>query len=380
MIIGIDGNEANIKNRVGVNQYAWELLKSLKKLLEKNEKKHKVIVYLKNPPLSDLPSQSPFWKYKVLSGSGLWIIRRLMIELMFGREKPDVFFTPSHYLPPIINIPSVCSIMDLGYLDFSTQFKKSDFWQLKYWSAWSISISKAIIAISESTKRDIVRHYPAASKKVMVTYLGYDQQKYGQKIKVSDVRRILKKYSIVSDPKEYVLFLSTLKPSKNVTGLVDAWKRVSQEFSRLKLVIAGKKGWMFDDIFSEVKKLNLQNSIIFTDFVNEEDKASLIAGAKVFVLPSFWEGFGLDPLNAMASGIPVVVSRVGSLPEVVGDAGILVDPYNIDSIAEGVGEILESSKAEYEKFVKKGLEQARKFSWEKTARQTLGVLESVKNV
>ncbi len=375
MLIGIDGNEANIKNRVGVNQYAWELLKSMHKLIAEGEKKHQVIVYLKNPPLFDMPLESNFWHYKVLSGSGLWIIRKLMIELFFSETKPDIFLTPSHYLPPFASMPRVCTITDLGYLEFSGQFKKSDFWQLKYWSAWSIKVSKSVLAISESTKKDIVRHYPFASKKVYVTLLGYDSEKFNLSISKEDVRRVLKKYSIVNTEKEYVLFLSTLKPSKNVSGLIESWSKISQEFGQYRLVIAGKKGWLYDDIFAKVKELGLQKNIVFTDFVEEKDKPYLIAGAKVFVLPSFWEGFGLDALNAMACGVPTIVSSVASLPEVVGDAGILIDPYNIDSITKALRKVLSMNKTEYDKICKKSVSQAKNFSWSKTASETFDVLE-----
>lgn len=380
MLIGIDGNEANIKNRVGVNQYAWELLKSLKNVIRASEKKHQVIVYLKDTPLKDLPKESESWKYKVLPGESLWVIKKLMFELFFGKKKPDVFFTPSHYLPPILPMPAVCSIMDLGYLENSAQFKKSDFWQLKYWSAWSITISKAIIAISESTKKDIVRRYNFASNKTVVTHLAYDKDKFNLKIKNTDVRRTLDKYSIVNEPKDYILFLSTLKPSKNVLGLIKAWKHLANRFKRLNLVIAGKKGWLYDEIFTSVKKLKIADRVVFTDYVDELDKPSLIFGAKVFVLPSFWEGFGLDALNAMACGVPVVVSDKGSLPEVVGDAGILVDPYNISSIESGISKVLKMNMVEYEKLVKKVLNQSKKFSWKETAVKTLNVLESAKNV
>ena len=213
MIIGIDGNEANVEKRVGVNQYAFELLKNIHKLQEEWKKKHQVIVYLKNKPQKDLPKQNSHWKYKVIKGRGLWIITKLMPSLFFNKEKPDVFFAPSHYLPPFAPCPMVCTIHDLGYLKFSEQFRKYDFWQLKIWSAISIFISKAIIAVSNSTKKDIVRHYPFASKKIFITPHGYDKNRFNTRISKEDVRRVKNKYSIVND---YVLFISTLKPSKNI--------------------------------------------------------------------------------------------------------------------------------------------------------------------
>ena len=372
MLIGIDGNEANIENRVGVNQYGYELLWSIYRLQEEWGKKHKVIVYLKNLPLADMPPRSDYFKYKILSGEGLWIIKKLTLNLFLDKERPDIFFSPSHYVPPLAPMPRVCSIMDLGYLDFSGQFRKYDFWQLKLWSAWSIIVSKYVIAISNSTKEDIVRHYPYTSKKVVVTQLAHDKKRFNTNISSDDVRRIKKKYSIAGD---YVLFLSTLKPSKNVEGLLEAWKLIYKKWPKIRLVIAGKKGWLYRTIFEKIGKLNLQKKVTFTDFVPEQDKPALIFGAKVFVLPSFWEGFGLDVLNAMATGTPVVVSDKGSLPEVVGKAGILVNPDEPRDIAGGIDKVLSMGEIEYNKLANNCILRSEKFSWTNTAKKTLRILE-----
>ncbi|KKR38358.1 hypothetical protein A2210_02235 [Candidatus Woesebacteria bacterium RIFOXYA1_FULL_40_18] len=373
MIIGIDGNEANIEKRVGVNVYAFELLCSIYQLQNEWKDKHRVIVYLKSHPREDMPKENTYWHYKVLPGSALWIITKLTPNLFWDAPKPDIFLTPSHYVPLLSPVPTVCSIMDVGYLKFSAQFKKSDFWQLSLWSAWSIFVSKTIIAISNSTKKDIVRHYPFASGKVEVTHLAYDSKLFNIRVSKEDVRRVASKYSIVN---EYFLYLGTLKPSKNVEGLIEAYAKVAGRYPNFGLVIGGKKGWLYETIFEKAKNLGLENKVIFTDFIDEKDKPALIAGAKAFVLPSFWEGFGLDVLNAMACGIPVIVSNVGSLPEVAGDAGIYVDPYNINSIADALVKVLSMNQVDYNKVVKAGLEQAGKFSWEKTARETLKILES----
>jgi len=370
MIVGIDGNEANIKNKVGVNTYVYELLKNLWKLQDEWKDKHKLVVYLKDNPLEDMPKETQFFKYKVIDGGAMWILLKLTPHLLFDKPKCDIFFSPSHYVPLTVSIPRICSIMDLGYLEFTGQFRKKDIWQLKVWTAISIYASKAIIAISNSTKEDIVRHYPSVKDKIYVTPLAYDPMQFNLKISDKDVRRVRDRYSIVSD---YVLYLGTLKPSKNVEGLVEAFSRLANVDYRLKLVIAGKKGWLYEPIFEKVKKLGLEDRVIFTDFVDESDKPALIKGAKLFVLPSFWEGFGLDVLNAMACGVPVVASNVGSLPEVVGGAGILVDPHSVDSIAVGMREVLSAPITKYNSLSKRGLEQAKKFSWEKTARETLRI-------
>jgi len=367
MIIGIDGNEANVEKRVGVNTYAFELLWNFWKLQDEWKNNHQLIVYLKNEPRHDLPKATEFFKYKVIKGGGMWILTKLVPALFISKPKCDVFFSPSHYVPPIAPMPVYCSIMDLGYLEFSGQFTKKDFWQLKVWSAISIFVSKAVFAISNSTKDDIVRHYPFAKGKIYVTPLAYDSEVFNLYIPDKDVRRVRGRYSIVSD---YVLYLGTLKPSKNIEGLLEAFTSINN----LKLVIAGKKGWMYESIFEKVNKLGLTTKVIFTDFVDEKDKPALIKGAKVFVLPSFWEGFGLDALNAMACGVPVVASNVGSLPEVIGDAGILVNPKDVGSIAGGIKEVILATESKYNEMVKTGITQAKKFSWENTAKETLEVI------
>ena len=375
MIIGIDGNEANVKNRVGVNKYAFEMIWGLYKLTSDSNSSHSLIVYLKNEPQKDLPKERQNFKYKVINGGGLWIITKLTPHLFRNPDKLQVLFSPSHYTPPLLTIPRVASIMDLGYLEFSEHFEKKVLWQLTCWSAISIFVSKRILTISDSSKKDIVRHYPFAAKKTVVTLLGFDKDKFNKAPNLDDIRSIKKRYSIVSD---YILYIGTLKPSKNIGRLIESFASLPlSQHSNLSLVIAGKKGWMYEDLYKKVKELNLQDRVVFTDFVSESDKAGLIAGAKVFVLPSLWEGFGLDVLSALALGIPAVVSTVGSLPEVAGKAGTYVDPYSIDSIAGGLIKVLNMSKSDYNKIVKLGYDQVKKFDWETCARKTLEVLENI---
>lgn len=371
MIIGIDGNEANVERRVGVNQYGFELLWSLRKLEKEWAGKHHLIVYLKEKPRADMPGETQNFQYRIISGGRLWILTRLMPNLFFCKPRPDVFFSPSHYTVPFAPMPRVCSIMDLGYLKSTGQFTKKVFWQLKWWSAISIFVSKRIIAISNTTKTDIVRHYPFVKNKIYVTQLAYDKNRFNTLVSAEDVRRIKKRHTIVTD---YILFVGTLKPSKNIEGLIEAFSLVTPEFPNIKLVIAGKKGWLYDTIFERVENMGLKDKIVFTDFLSDEDKPALIKGAKVFLLPSFWEGFGLDILSAMACGVPVVASNVGSLPEVMGDAGIMVDPKDINSMASGIKEVLSADKSKYNSLVEKGFKQVSKFSWEETARETLKVI------
>lgn len=374
MNIGIDGNEANVKNRLGVNKYAFEIIWGLYKLTGNKPYQDNLIVYLKNRPLFDLPKERSNFRYKIIPGRGLWILTKLTPYLFNNPDRLNVLFSPSHYMPPILTIPGICSIMDLGYLKFSGQFKKRTLWQLKYWSAISIFVSKQVLTISESSRQDIVRHYPFASKKITVTHLGVDENKTKIKISNNLVRQIKSRYSIVGD---YILYLGTLKPSKNIKGLIKAFSKIVRHRSNIKLVIAGKKGWMYEDIFNLVKSLKLEGKIIFTGFFPEKDKLTLISASNVFALPSFWEGFGLDVLNSMACGVPVVVSNVGSLPEIVKDAGIMVDPNDIDSIENGINRVLNMNKLEYNRLVQKGILRARKFSWEECSKKTLEIIKNV---
>lgn len=370
MVIGIDGSEANIENRVGVNQYAAELLAALEKLQDARDD---FIIYLSAKPLPHLPKARNGWEYKVLSGGGMWVLRKLMPHLWLG-SRPDILFTPSHYLPPFSPVPMVMSVMDLGYLRFPGQFEKYDFYQLKYWGQLSMWQAKKIIAISQATRQDLASHYPWTRRKVEVTPLGYDKGRYNaktknQKAKIGQVKR---KYKIAG---EYILCLGTLKPSKNIEGLLEAFQLLVTSHklpvANLQLVIAGKKGWLYDSIFRKVQELKLADKVVFTDFVPEDDKPALYAAARALVSPSFWEGFGMHVLEAMAVGCPVVVSNVGSLPEVVGNAAVIIDPYSPESIAQGIAKAIQN----YDLLSLEGLAQARKFDWAGTAQQTLRILQ-----
>ncbi|HSX49215.1 MAG TPA: glycosyltransferase family 1 protein [Candidatus Saccharimonadales bacterium] len=369
MVIGIDGNEANIQNRVGVNKYAFEIIWGIYKLLQ-SEPDLIVNVYLKDSPLPDMPEETSNFKYKILRGGKMWILTRLMPNLFLDRERPDVFFSPNHYLPLFSPMPKICAVMDLGYLESSAHFRKYDYWQLKLWTAWSIRVSKYVLTISNATKQDIVRLFPHSDSKVVVTYPGSDESLTSREVSDKSIGAVKNRYSIVSD---YILYLGTLKPSKNIEGIVRAFNLL--HLKDTKLVIAGKKGWMYESVFQLVKDLGLTGKVVFTDYIEESEKAALIKGSEVFLIPSFWEGFGLDVLNSFALGVPVVASNVGSLPEVVGDGGILVDPYNEKSISDGIRKVLEMNKKDYNELVSRGKKQLNKFSWTEASEKTLETLK-----
>lgn len=366
--IGIDGNEANLDVRVGVNTYAFNLIQSIHEIERKDVS---ITIFLKDEPKKHMPKEKDGFRYLVIKGSGQWIIKSLSPYLFKNRKNYDVFWSPSHYIPFTPFTPTACSIMDLGYLKFKSQFTAYDFWQLTLWTSYSIVFSRAIFSISESTKKDIVKYYPFTKRKIVTTLLGFNQPK--DRTTKSEIQKAKEKYGIEGN---YYLFMSTLKPSKNIEGLLEAWKKFKGR-KDTKLVIAGKKGWLFEQIFNKYKSLNLENSVVFTDFVEEIDKYPLISGSSAFVLPSFWEGFGLDVLTAQSLGVPVLVSNVGSLPEVAGDGAVYCDPYKIDSITEGMELIYNFKNSEKQVIINKANANIHRFSWNSAAKSTIDKLVEI---
>ena len=376
MKIGLDGNEANIENRVGSGKYVYELIKqfSQNKQSFSTNKKYEFEVFLKLNPLSDLPKESKNFKYMVFGPKFLWTQFALPMRLTFGR-RPDIFFSMSHYGPRFSPTPYVVTIFDLSYLHYPELFNNVDLYQLTNWTKYSIKNSKHILAISKSTKDDIVKNYGVDPSKITVTYIGFDKKLFKPQPK-ERIHKVKKMYKVSGD---YIIFVGTLQPRKNIERLIEAFSQLTHHSSiathNLQLVIVGKKGWMYDQIFKNVKQLGLEKEIIFTDYVPDDDLPTLICGAKAYVLPSLWEGFGIPVIEAQACGVPVVVSNVSSLPEIVSTSGILVDPNDVDSIANGVKRALDDKTRT--DFVKRGFENIKRFSWEKCAKETLEILEKV---
>lgn len=364
MSIGIDGNEANVKERVGVSEYAFELLREFSSA--------KFIVYLKDKPRNELPQESKNWHYRVIGPRRLWTQIGLPLDLYFHRPRPDVFFTPTHYAPRFSPVPTVISIMDLSYIHFPEMFKKLDLYQLQSWTAYSVNKAKKVLTISRASKNDIIKVYKVPPEKVAVTYPGIKEVS-SSKYKILSMDKFKKKYGISG---EYILFVGTLQPRKNLVRLIEAFAKLSSP--TLSLVIVGKKGWLYEEILEAPKKFGVEDRVKFLDFVLDEDLSVLYQNALCFVLPSLYEGFGLPVLEAMSNGCPVIISNVSSLPEAGGEAALYVDPQNVDDIKEKLKLIIEDQKLR-KKLIEKGYKQVKKFSWEKTAKETLRVLEEVAN-
>jgi glycosyltransferase involved in cell wall biosynthesis len=366
MIIAIDANEANLtKNRVGINQYSFYLIHELHKI----KSRHRFIIYLKNPPMDDLPKRRDGWEYRVIPFPRLWTQTRLPFDLYFNRIRPDVFFSTTHYAPRFCPVPSVVSIMDLGFLKSPEQFTSKDLNQLRNWTKYSVRQAKKIIAISQSTKDDIIQEYKKSPEDIKVIPLAYDKKIFFPRLEKESAATLIK-YNIKTP---YFYFIGSLKPSKNIKGIVNAFYLLRNNHKKHSLVISGKKAWMYEEIFNEVKKLKIEDRVLFTDFVKEEEVPYLMSRADAFICPSLYEGFGIPVLEAMACGLPVIVSKTTSMPEVAGNAGIYVDPLSHQSILNGLQEALNNKK----KYTKLSLERVKSYGWDKTAQDTLSLLEHI---
>ncbi len=383
MVIGINGYEAivgrfgndvktNIPKRVGSSEYCFELLVNLHKIDIRNQ----YIIFLPQNPTPDLPKNSKNWYYKVLGPKRFWMIFGLSLELLFRRSKIDLLFSPTHYLPIFSPYKSAISVLDLSFIHFPELFKKKDLYQLKNWTSYSVKKASRVFTISNASKDDIIQEYGIPKEKVFVTYPGI-KKVLSSKNKILSMDEIKNKYGIEG---EYILFVGTLQPRKNIVRLIEAFSKISNikyQKSNISLIIIGKKGWMYEEILNSPKKFNIDKKVKFLENVSDEDLPYFYKNAFCFALPSLYEGFGLPVLEAMKYGCPVITSNISSLPEAGGNAALYVDPENVDDISLKI-EILLNDKKLRENLIKKGYEQVKKFSWEKTARETLKALESIK--
>lgn len=381
MIIGIDGNEANVAVRVGIGEYSFELIKKFEEFQIPNIQFQ---IYLKNKPLSDLPKERNGWQYFIVKPSPLWTQIGLPFHLYTHKPRPDVFFTPTHYAPRFSPVPTVISVMDLSYIHFPQLFKATDLYQLRNWTKYSVKNAKKIFTISQASKNDIIEEYNTPEERVVVTYPGvrHIENLQPQLYAMKDLRE---KYNL---PENYILFVGTIQPRKNIKRLMEAFSQIVSDNiriepnskdssdSKVQLVIVGKKGWLYDEIIATPQKLEIKSHITFLDFVSDDELGVLYEHALFFVLPSLYEGFGLPVLEAMKHRCPVITSKVSSLPEVGGDAALYVDPENTDDIVDKMKKLLTDKNLRLS-LIEKGEKQYKKFSWEKTAKETLKILEEV---
>lgn len=241
----------------------------------------------------------------------------------------------------------------------------------------SAQASDWYIAISHATKNALCEYGGIDPSRVFVTHLAASAELFYPCRDSQNLERIRRKYGIPDGP--YLLTLNKLEPRKNIVSVIHAFACLvdQQHLSDLSLVLAGRRGWLDDEIFKTAAQYpNLKNRIVFTGYVDDSDLAPLYSGALAFAYPSFYEGFGLPPLEAMQCGVPVITSNVSSLPEVVGDAGILIDPMDVDALSQAVFRIYSDSNYR-QSLSGRGFAQARQFSWDRCVAETLSVYRTL---
>lgn len=350
MVIGFDGSRVFQKEPTGTENYSYQLLKALAKI----DKKNQYIVYLRSPSLTWRGWPSNF-QFSVLSFKYLWTQGGLALQTF--KDKLDCLFVPAHTVPLIRKpgLKTVVTVHDLGseYLPSMHQLKQRLY--LGFMQKFQLKTATRIIAVSKSTKSDIIHKLSIQPSKISVVYEGYDKDKFK---------------SQKSRGKSYFLFVGTVQPRKNLERIIYAIAKTQET-----LIIAGQRGWISDEIYKLPKKLGIEERVKFVGYVPDCDLPALYSGAKALLFPSLFEGFGLPILEAQACGCPVVTSNVSSMPEAAGKGAVYVNPYDVDDIVKGMGRV--KREGERVKLIKAGFENIKRFSWEKCARETLHVLENL---
>jgi glycosyltransferase involved in cell wall biosynthesis len=363
MHIGIDARLVYY-TRAGIGQYTLRLAQALAAAFPEDhftllQDRRQAQALLSAPNVSAATSLTPS-HHRLEQRLLPWVLRSLPV---------DVFHSPD-FIPPLrAQGRFVITIHDLAFLiypHFLTQDSARYYGQIDR----AVRHVEQIIAVSESTKHDLVRMLGAPAEKITVIHEAADPM-YQPMDRQAALRHV---HSVFDLPEaDFVLFVSTIEPRKNVSGLLRAYRRLRDDYKLApELVLVGTKGWLSDDVFADVEKLGLKSYCHFLGRVSAHDLLNLYNAARCLVHPAFYEGFGLTPLEAMACGTPVIVSNVSSLPEVVGDAALLVNPHHDEEITVALWRIL-TDQPLWDELRAKGLQRAAAFSWERTAQQTMAV-------
>lgn len=373
MRIGIDCRrilDLKYGENAGVGHYVYYLIKNLLKIDNENEyylffydykintdefKQDNVkIIYF--PGLENIGKIPFFYRH--------WFIPHIL--KLYGL---DIYHNPANITPIFYFSKSVLTIHDLAIYKNAEWFPDHQYFTKMITIPFSIRKAKKIIAVSENTKNDIINIFKVKPEKVEVIHEGVEDFSN----LIIDEAKIRPELKIA---KPYFLYLGTLEPRKNLVRLTEAFNLFLKENTDYKLILAGKKGWKYEPIFQTIEKLNLKDKVIDIGYVNKEEKVYLLRNAFAFVFPTLYEGFGLPILEAMNLGVPIITSNISSIPELVIDNAVLVDPYNIDSIADGLFKIKNDDKLR-ERLAVKGRGIAQNFTWEACAKKTLELYKNL---
>lgn len=371
MIIGVDIRALGSKVKSGVEEYTENLLAHMLPL--DGDIKYKLFY-------SSLTSLQNRYSWMSLPNVELYDFRipnKLLFLSANFLKKPyvdslmggvDVFFSPHFFLTSLSpSCRHVITFHDLSYVRFPEFFslRKRLWHSLEMRPRYQSRFSDKIIAVSESTRNDLISLYQLDPARIEVIYSGISEDI--KRPYDNELEEFRKKHGL---PKKFILFLGKLEPRKNIPSIIRAFNILNKKHRDLNLVLIGSRGWLCKDIFKEADSSEFKDKIKFIDHVSDDDRKFYYSLASVFIYPSFFEGFGFPPLEAMTCGTPVVSSFNSSLPEIVGRNGILVDPYNINDLARAISTIL-GNKELADAISRQGIAQAGKFNWNNTAEKTL---------
>jgi len=380
MKVGIEGS-LFFKRSSGVGLYAKELTKAAVALSQDVDfeiVRH--VLPLNSPALPIAPSNHlhyrlvrwfpPVVYYQSFKRLG-WF---LPYDLFAARRYDAFLFFNFIAFPLRKHTKSIIVVHDLSFVHFPQYIQAKNLIYLKKFLPASIERAGHIIAVSDSTKKDIIQTYGVPNQKVSVIPNAVDHAHFYQRSS-GEAEKVIKKYQL---PKKYIHFHGTIEPRKNIVGLLDAYASLSAELTdEYGLVLTGGKGWKDEAIYKKVDELKAQNlNIVLPGYIDGDDLPAIYSGASLFVWPSFYEGFGIPPLEAMACGTPVITSNNSSLPEVVGDAAIMIKAEDNAAITKAMAKVLNNPKLAGE-LGAKGLAQSKKFSWDKSGQLLLDLLKGL---
>lgn len=354
MRIGIDAHM--LGDHSGGNESFYS---NILKQMRKNENDEIYLFVKKDIDISEFPE---FFKIVHYKQAGAFTRNFIELPKLCKKYRLDLLHT-QYFIPFANPCKTVCTIHDICFEHYKNIFTKKEYFRQKILIPYAAKHSAFIYTVSNHAKKDITGHYHVPEEKVIVAYNAVDSMFRKLDIAELEEEALRNKFNIGSS--DYVLSVGNLQPRKNIPTLIRAFLSYKERSkTNCRLVIVGKKAWMYSDIIQE--SLNNSDSIIFTDYVTTFDLVRLYNAAKCFVYPSFFEGFGIPPLEAMACGTPVAVANATSLPEVAGDAGIYFDPFNEKEMENTIGKLMEN-KALRDELIEKGRKQVEKFSWKKSA-------------
>jgi glycosyltransferase involved in cell wall biosynthesis len=361
-VIGIDASRLSISQRTGTETYTWETLRAMAALHEPDA----IRLYLNatTPP----PEVDVGWEMRSVPFPRFWTHARLSAEMAL--HPPKMLWVPAHVIP--VNHPrTVVTVHDLGYLHVLEGHSRRQRRMLDLTTRWSARAATHIIAISETTKRDLTDLYGVDGSKISVI-------PHGVKRETTPPEKVESTLERLRIDRPFILAVGTVQPRKNYDGLARALGAVKTAGLPHRLVIAGKKGWLAESVDRAIVATGNADRVTQLGYVGDEDLGALYAAADLVAFPSWYEGFGLPALEAMQAGAPVLVSNRGALPEIAGDAAWIIDPGDEASFGATLISALTDSERRAVR-IARGRERARSYSWEATARQTFELLRSIRD-